>query len=137
MRKFGLVLIVMFVALLAGCAVMDTIMGVQRDDKGDITGEAPVAPISFLGTIVPGLAGIAGAARWAYTEVNKRKIDKNFKAVVAGVTEAVDKKVVDKNVLYPVLTAASELYTQRDFFVKCVDKAKDEVRKVRAEKPPV
>ncbi len=134
MRKFWLIVMLMSVALIGGCAVMDAFMGVQRDTEGNIVSEAPVAPISFLGTIVPGLAGLGGAARWIYTEINKRKVDKNFKALVAGVTEAVDKKGIDKNILYPVITAASELYTQRDFFVKSVDKVKDAVRKARKEK---
>lgn len=128
MRKFWLVVLLMSVALLGGCAIMDAFMGIERDAEGNIVKESPVSPISFLGTIVPGLAGLTGAARWIYAEISRKKIDKNFKAIVAGVTDAVDKKAVSKDVLYPILTAASQIYANREFFAESVEKVKRAVR---------
>lgn len=140
MRKFWLIAVLISVVLLGGCAMLqpigDFLTNIERDEAGGVTNrpEGP-APLDFLGVLVPGLAGFAGAARWAYTEYSRRKIGQSLKAVVAGVEDAVKTKKVSKDALYPAITAASELYANRGFFVKAVKKAKDAVRYAKGEKP--
>ncbi len=139
MRKFWMVALVMFAVLFVGCSMIqpigDFLTNIERDEAGNVTNrpDGP-APIDFLGMIVPGLAGVAGAARWAYTEYSKRKIGQSLTAMVAGVEDAVSSKGVDRNALYPAITAASELYANREFFVKAVKKAKDGVRYAKGKK---
>ena len=122
MRKFWLIAVLLFSTLLVGCAgfqtVGDFLTNIERDEAGEVTNrpDGP-APLDFLGILVPGLAGVAATARWAYTEYAKRKIGQTVKALVAGVEDAVKNKDVSKAALYPAITAASELYANRGFFV--------------------
>jgi len=139
MRKFWLVAVLMLAALLVGCSMIqpigDFLTNIERDEAGEVTNrpDGP-APLDFLGLLVPGLAGVAATARWAYTEYAKRKIGQSLKAVVAGVEDAVSSKGIDRKALYPAITAASELYANRGFFVKAVKKAKDAVRYAKDKK---
>lgn len=133
MRKFGLALVVLFAVLLTGCIVADKVMGVKRDAEGKPTQTEGPAPINIIGELL-GLGGLAAASRWVYVESAKRKVDKNFTAVVAGVETAIEKKKLDKSVIYPTITAASEIYSNRAFFAKSVKKIKDAVRSDRAGK---
>lgn len=133
MRKFRLALISMFVVLLVGCLASDKVMGVKRDADGNPTQTEGPAPINILGELL-GFGGLAAASRWAYVEAAKRRVDKNFTAVVAGVETAIEKKKIDKSVIYPTITAASEIYSNRAFFAKSVRKIKDAVRSDRAGK---
>jgi hypothetical protein len=130
--KRALCLVVLLSAvLLAGCAVADAILG-----RDPVTGQQKpgAAPIDLVGTLIPGAAGLAALVRWAYTELRARKVDAAAKAAIAGVTEAVDAangQPVEKEKLYGALTAASELYANRDFFAELVRRVKDEVRAKR------
>ena len=133
MRKFWLIAILTLTALLVGCGVTDKVMGVKRDAEGNATQEEGPAPINILGELL-GFGGLAAASRWAYVEAAKRRVDKNFTAVVAGVETAIEKKKIDKSVIYPTITAASEIYSNRAFFAKSVKKIKDAVRSDRAGK---
>ena len=133
MRKFRLALIAVFVMLLVGCVVADKVMGVKRDAEGNATQKEGPAPINILGELL-GFGGLAAASRWVYVEAAKRRVDKNFTAVVAGVETAIEKKKIDKDVIYPTITAASEIYSNRAFFAKSVKKIKDAVRSDRAGK---
>lgn len=157
-RLASFVLLFSFVGLLAGCAYWDAVMGFETETVEVVertlvtdpeTGEKRIeekvvgteerriptkgpSPLEvILGLVLPGAAGIAGSARWIYAEVNKRKIDKSLKAVVAGVTDAVDKGVITteaKPEIYKLITAASELHANRKFFEQSVARIKADVR---------
>ncbi len=135
MRKFWLIVVLMLATLFVGCAITDGFMGVKRDAEGNVTEEegGGPAPINILGMLL-GFGEAAAAARWVYTEAAKRKVDKNFKAVVAGVEDAVKTKGLSKDVIYPTITAASELYANRGFFARSVKKVKDAVRYAKDKK---
>jgi hypothetical protein len=128
MRIACLIVLLTMGCLLVGCGILDVFFGVN--EAGDPTTGTPPSDVAggLLGTLIPGAAGIAAAVRWIYVEARKRQVDKSFKAVVAGVTNAVDQKKLTKAELYKLITAASELYANRDYFAQAVEKIKDEVR---------
>lgn len=134
MRKFGLFMLVMFVVVLAGCVGSDKVMGVEKDADGNPVRKEGPAPINILGEAL-GLGGLAAAARWIYTEARIRKVDKNVKALVAGVEDAVKSGKVDKSIIYPTITEAAKLYSNRDYFAKSVGKIKVALRNMKDKKP--
>jgi len=113
-----------------GKPIIDPETGKQLTKKEIV--ETPGAPASaaegILGKIFPPLGAILGILRWGYIEVRKKKLDGSAKALVAGITNAVDKKGIAKEDIYPLLTEASNIYANRKFFSDFVMKVKNEVR---------
>ena len=86
MRNFALLVFIPFVLLVAGCAALDTVAGV--DAKGNkIPGPSPLETAgNILNYVIPGAAAAAGAASTAYAALRGRK----WKTAMGATIEAVN-----------------------------------------------
>lgn len=161
MRHMKWVLIAAVLLAVTGCGIFDMILGVktetveivERVEVTDVeTGEKRIiehvigteerrvptegpSPLEvILGLVLPGMAGLGALGRWGYIEASNRKLAGTAKAIIAGVTEAVDKGVITadaKPALYKILGDARELYAHKKFFTELVARTKAEVRALR------
>ena len=161
MRHMKWILIAAVLLAVTGCVAWDALLGVKTEtveiiEKVEVTdpdtGETEIiervigteerrvptdgpSPLEMiLGLVLPAAAGLGALGRWGYIEASNRKLAGTAKAIIAGVTEAVDKGVITsdaKPALYKILGEARELYANKKFFIELVAKTKAEIRAIK------
>ena len=131
MTKWLLALAAISLLFSAGCVLADQIIGVEEQPDGTVAPTGKPSPLDVVASFVPSLAGLAALIRWGYTEVRSRRLDGTAKAIVVGITNAVDGGELTKETLYKLISDASYLYANRSFFMDFVVKLKEQVRQAR------